>query len=209
MVVVGTGNSGCDIAVEVAAVADQVYLASRRGVWVRKRIGFDGRPLDTAMATRATYMLLSWMPRKIIDYILELQTNTAFDHELYGLKPNHRFTAQHPTINDMLPNYVVAGMIKTRRNIERFTENGVIFENTDGREVLCDHVVLATGYRLDIPFVDPSIISVVNNKLDLFMGMFNPKLRHAKTIALIAATQPLGPVHTTAEVCMSRNSHSR
>lgn len=45
VVVVGVGNSGLDIAVELSRHAKQVYLCSRRGAWIVNRI-INGKPLD-------------------------------------------------------------------------------------------------------------------------------------------------------------------
>ena len=208
VIVVGSGNSGCDTAVELAPVANQVYLASRRGVWVRSRLGPGGRPLDVLMTTRASKVAMSLVPTFLMNYVNEAISNLNFNHELYGLKPRHRFMEQHPTINDMLPNYVISGRIKTRRNIERFTEDGVVFEGTNQEVVKADVVIFATGFKLDVPFVDSSIIAVIDNKQRLFMGTFNPQLQHSHTIGLIGAVQPLGPVHTTAEVGFLNHDHN-
>lgn len=100
VVVLGSGNSGCDTAVELASYSgdsgnsysgvSQVYLASRRGVWVRKRAGLGGRPLDVAMATRLNSLVMSWLPQSLLDYVLEYYSSLNFDHQLYGLKPKHR-----------------------------------------------------------------------------------------------------------------------
>ena len=36
--------------------------------------------------------------------------------------------AQHPTINDALPNKILAGTVIVKSDIEHFTENGVVFK---------------------------------------------------------------------------------
>lgn len=78
-----------------------------------------------------------------------------------------------------------------RKNIKEFTENGVIFEGTDD-EVKVDHVLLATGYQLALPFIDSSIISYDKNNVFLYKNMFSPYLKHSHTFALIGLIQPLG-----------------
>ena len=45
VVVVGMGNSACDIAVDLARVASQVHLAARRSAWILPKYLF-GRPTD-------------------------------------------------------------------------------------------------------------------------------------------------------------------
>jgi dimethylaniline monooxygenase (N-oxide forming) len=60
--------------------------------------------------------------------LAESSANSFFDHEDYQLKPQHRILAQHPMINDALPNRILSGTVIVKANIDRFTENGVIFE---------------------------------------------------------------------------------
>ena len=198
VVVVGTGNSGVDACVELAPVAKQVYLAARRGVWLRGRVGRAGRPVDRQLSTAAVHWIGSTLPAKITNYAFETYTNYAVcDHELFGLRPAHPYTTQHPTINDALPNMILSGRVQVKKNIKEFTEKGVIFEGTS-TEVPVDVVVLATGYQMSLPFLDQSIISHSQNNVTLFKNMFNPKLSHPQTLAMIGLVQPLGPVHTTA-----------
>ncbi|XP_023195945.1 dimethylaniline monooxygenase [N-oxide-forming] 5-like isoform X2 [Xiphophorus maculatus] len=45
-VVIGIGNSGGDIAVELSRFAKQVYLSTRRGAWILNRVGDNGIPRD-------------------------------------------------------------------------------------------------------------------------------------------------------------------
>lgn len=199
VVVVGVGNSGADAAVELSSVSKLVYLATRRGVWIRGRVGARGRPLDRTTATRVFSWLTSSLPASWTNYLLELNANWGVDHVLYGLKPNHRFMQQHPTINDALPNCILSGRVNVKRNIREFTENGVIFEGSN-EEVPVDIVLLATGYQLTLPFIDSSIISVNKNDVRLFKNVFQAELQHPHTLALIGLVQPLGPIHTTAEL---------
>ena len=48
---------------------------------------------------------------------------------MYGLKPDHAFFAQHPMVNDELPNRVACGSVIVKPNIKCFTETGVVFED--------------------------------------------------------------------------------
>ena len=43
-VVVGVGNSGMDLAVELGRVGKKCFLSTRRGAWVGKRVGPGGIP---------------------------------------------------------------------------------------------------------------------------------------------------------------------
>lgn len=71
----------------------------------------------------------------------------SFDHTLYSVKPKHRISGQHPSLNDDLPLRLASGSVKMKPNIKRFTESHVEFE--DGSIVTnVDVVVLATGWLL-------------------------------------------------------------
>lgn len=65
-----------------------------------------------------------------------------------------------------------------------------------------DVVILGTGYKKEIPFIDPEIICPSNTDQagGLYKYMFSADLPHPHTIALIGVVHPLGPVHTTSEL---------
>uniref|UniRef100_A0A8D2EUI2 Flavin-containing monooxygenase n=1 Tax=Theropithecus gelada TaxID=9565 RepID=A0A8D2EUI2_THEGE len=46
VLVVGLGNSGCDIATELSHTAEQVVISSRSGSWVMSRVWHNGYPWD-------------------------------------------------------------------------------------------------------------------------------------------------------------------
>nr|XP_012802808.2 flavin-containing monooxygenase 5-like [Jaculus jaculus] len=52
IVVVGIGNSGVDIAMELSHVAKQVFLSTRRGSWILHRVWDNGYPMDSSLFTR-------------------------------------------------------------------------------------------------------------------------------------------------------------
>lgn len=54
--------------------------------------------------------------------------NENFDHDLYQIKPKHRALSQHITINDALANRILSGVVVIKSDIERFTEDGIIFQ---------------------------------------------------------------------------------
>uniref|UniRef100_UPI000B4DAFE4 dimethylaniline monooxygenase [N-oxide-forming] 5-like n=1 Tax=Lonchura striata TaxID=40157 RepID=UPI000B4DAFE4 len=121
VIVVGVGNSGIDIAVELSHTAKQVFLSTRRGSWVLHRVGDSGYPFDFSYINRFTQLLQNLLP-SIISFFLERKLNARFDHTLYGLKPKHRIFHQHPTVNDDLPNRIISGRVQVKPNIQEFTE---------------------------------------------------------------------------------------
>ncbi|XP_054156728.1 flavin-containing monooxygenase 5-like [Oppia nitens] len=199
VVVVGIGNSGGDAAVEVATVAAQTYLSTRRGTWVVYRVGPNGKPVDTVVSRRINNFLLNLLPYNMKCNLMENKLNKVVDHNDYQLKPKHRVLAQHIMINDTLPNRILSGTVIVKGDIERFTETGIIFEG-DTEETPCDAVVLATGYHVSFPFISQELIPTDGNRIELYKYAFAPKLSHPKTLAFIGLIQPIGAIMPIAEL---------
>ncbi|XP_029473612.1 dimethylaniline monooxygenase [N-oxide-forming] 5-like isoform X2 [Rhinatrema bivittatum] len=90
IIVIGIGNSGGDLAVELSSVAKQVYLSTRRGAWVVNRVSDEGFPLDVVLYSRYKYLIKQFMPTDVLNSWAENKMNARFNHENYGLKPCHR-----------------------------------------------------------------------------------------------------------------------
>ncbi len=89
------------------------------------------------------------------DYFEHL-VNSRMDHELYGLKPQHRFFSQHPSVNDHLPDCICSGRIVVKGDVKRFVQNRLVrFEDESTAEV--DLVLMCTGYNVDFPFLESPV----------------------------------------------------
>lgn len=131
------------------------------------------------------------------DEMFAKKLNERFDHAKYSLQPNFPPFSSHPTINDDLPNRIICGSIKIKPNVKKFTKTGVEFEDGAFEDDI-DAVILATGYRFGFPFLDKSVIDVINNKVELYKSMFPPDLEK-KTLACIGFIQPLGAIMPISE----------
>ncbi|XP_028301280.1 dimethylaniline monooxygenase [N-oxide-forming] 5-like [Gouania willdenowi] len=197
VIVIGIGNSGGDIAVELSRVTKQLYLSTRRGAWILNRVGDNGLPLDLAFTRLASY-LQKILPFSYTCSWFEGRLNKRFDHALYNLKPKHRVFNQHPTLNDELPNRILSGTVQVKPNIRCFKGSTVEFD--DGSVVKdVDLVVFATGYRFSYPFLGSHVVSVSDNKASLFKYMFPPELDRP-TLAFIGLVQPLGAIMPISEL---------
>lgn len=200
VVVVGIGNSGGDVAVELSMVNPKVYLSTRRGAWVVHRVGPNGKPFDTLFLRRSVNFLFNNVPYKVVCSTSENFINYHFDHSQYKIKPKHRIFEQHIMVNDALPNRILSGTVELKNNIERITETGVIIQG-ETEEIPCDVIIMATGYKVDFPFIDQSLVRVVDNKVDLYKYVFAPNLQpHPETLAFIALAQPIGALFPIAEM---------
>lgn len=193
VLVVGLGNSGADIAVDLCKHAKQVYLSSRRGAWVISRKFLCGIPADAFANTR----LLFSLPKSFLKWAFQFFANLHFNHGLFGLKPEHRGLETHPTISDDLPVRMLSAQVILKPNVQHFTETGVILDNNECIEV--DYVIFATGYDFKFPFIDDRVISVDKNKVFLYKYMFPPHLPYP-TLAIIGLVQVIGAVMPVSEM---------
>ncbi|KAK3542649.1 hypothetical protein QTP86_031473, partial [Hemibagrus guttatus] len=197
VVVVGIGNSGGDIAVELSRVTKQVFLSTRRGSWILNRVGMNGIPGDMIF-TRAFRMAMDFLPFGILCNIGEKRLNERFDHEMYGLKPKHRLLSQHPMVNDDLPNRLISGTVKVKPNVCEFRGSSVVFEDGTVEDDI-DLVVFATGYTFSYSFLQSHVVSVTENKAQLYKYVFPPRLEKS-TLAIIGLIQPLGAIMPISEM---------
>uniref|UniRef100_A0A1I7XX52 Flavin-containing monooxygenase n=1 Tax=Steinernema glaseri TaxID=37863 RepID=A0A1I7XX52_9BILA len=200
VVVVGIGNSGGDVAVELSKITKKVYLSTRSGSWIMNRVWDCGEPSDLAFLNRFSYSLKKILPFGFQNWMLERKVNSRFDHGRFGLQPSHRFLEAHVTVNDELPNRIISGTVVVKPNIERFTETGVVFDDgTEAENV--DTVIFATGFSFSFPQIENgSLLKVVQNKVNLYELMFLPELSPKNTLAIIGLIQPTGSIMPISEL---------
>ncbi|XP_066482182.1 flavin-containing monooxygenase 5-like [Tiliqua scincoides] len=197
VIVIGIGNSGGDLAVEISHTAQQVFLSTRRGAWILNRVSDNGYPGDIALITRFKQFQKQFFTLSLTNVWMENKLNFRFNHSHYGLKPKHRFFSQHPTVNDDLPNRIISGRVLVKSNVREFTETAAIFEDGSKEEDI-DVVVFATGYRFSFPFLG-NCVNVIENQITLYKYIFLPHLEKP-TLAIIGLIQPLGAIMPISEL---------
>ncbi|XP_060220576.1 flavin-containing monooxygenase 3 [Meriones unguiculatus] len=190
VLVIGLGNSGCDIAAELSHVAQQVTISSRSGSWVMSRVWDNGYPWDMVVLTRFQTFLKNNLPTAISDWWYTRQMNARFKHENYGLMPLMGTLRKEPVFNDELPSRILCGTVTIKPNVKEFTETSAVFEDGTVFEAI-DCVIFATGYGYAYPFLEDSIIRSRNNEVTLYKGIFPPQLEKP-TLAVIGLVQSLG-----------------
>ena len=149
VLVVGMGNTGAEIALDLAEHGVAVALSVRSPVNIVLR-DVLGRP------TQKTSMLLGRLPTALGDAVARLLRDlTVGDLGRYGLRrattsPLHdlRVHGRTPVIDVGTLARIRSGDIAVHPGIERLTAHGARF--VDGREAAFDTVILATGYRSGI-----------------------------------------------------------
>jgi len=182
VLVVGAGNTGCDIAVEAAINAKQCWHSSRRGYWYAPKFIF-GRPADQVndgIAGRLPLRLRQW----IFARTLKL---TVGDLTRYGLpKPDHRVYETHPIVNSQLPYYIGHGGITPIGDIAKFDRDGV--ELASGERIEPDVVVFATGYLPRFEFLGANALDAdADGRPKLYLHTF---ARKHPTLAIAGLVQP-------------------
>ncbi|KAM9685475.1 LOW QUALITY PROTEIN: flavin-containing monooxygenase 5-like [Trichechus inunguis] len=195
IIVIGIRNSAADLAIELSHVAAQVFLSTRWGtIW--SRVWDNGMPVDTVLLTRFNSVLNKLYPTFLINRWAENKLNARFNHDIYGLQPQHRFLSYQNTLSDDLPNHIISGRVLIKPNVREFTETSAIFE--DGTEEDVDVVVFATGYNFSFPFLENNS-TVLDSQLSMFKYVFPPQLEKP-TLAFIGILQPAGAIIPISEL---------
>ncbi|MEO8422237.1 MAG: NAD(P)-binding domain-containing protein, partial [Hyphomicrobium sp.] len=134
VLVIGGGNSGCDIACESARVGTSCDLSLRTGYWFLPKTAF-GKPLTDLPIWGLPVFLQRLVLRALVRVFIG-------DYRQYGLqKPGHKLFERHPAFGTEVLNYLRQGRIKPRPDITRFSGTKVHF--TDGSVGEFDLVVAA------------------------------------------------------------------
>lgn len=203
VLVIGMGNSGGDIAVELSYVCSQVYLSTRRGTWVAPRLAPGGQPMDVTMCTRALNTARSLLPFGIGDRAFERLLNSHFDHKMYGLRPAHRAVDQQLFVNDILPARILTGTLKICGDVSRLGPDFVEFQ--DGSRVTVDDVIVATGYLKHFPFLPPEVApSIRDGHVELYKFIFPVEDPSVPFVGLVDSIGGFWPVAEMQARCVSR-----
>ena len=190
VLVIGGGNSACDVAVESARLASKVCLSMRSPQWFFPKFLF-GQPTDVFAAKSA------WVPVKIrqMTFRVMLQMLQG-SYSRYGLPENPRPPlTQHPTLNSDLLDYIRHGRVKPRKGIARWDGLEVTFG--DGTREAFDIICACTGFWTTFPFFDESFISFKRlEKIPLYRKMLHPS---HPTLYFIGLFQPLGCIWPLAD----------
>ena len=195
VLVIGGGNSACDIAAEAARVGQSASISLRRGYWFLPKTLF-GVPLVD--------MIRSWFPVWAQRLFLRLVLRIAVGkYSQYGLpEPDHRIFEAHPTINSELLYYVKQGRIRPRPDVARFDGKTVHF--VDGTSEEFDVVVCATGYLVSFPFLPPGLVQVKGSVAQLYAGCVLAEYKNLYIIGTSQVRYGFGPLVTPGVELMAR-----
>ncbi|KAL4219838.1 hypothetical protein ACF0H5_020249 [Mactra antiquata] len=198
VLIVGIGNSAVDAAVNCASVGrcKSVYISTRSGAWVVPNYIF-GHPTDL-YACR----LFFWLPFALANLIFGTVISLISGHpKRWKLNPKMKPLQSQPTVSPTLIHHIQRRNIKIVPNIQRIEGSKVYFSDGDSAEF--DHIVLCTGYKIDLPFLSEDIQQTVLNKetneIKLYKNVFSPDI--GSSLAFIGFVQPAsGGVLTMSEL---------
>ncbi len=168
MLVIGAGNSGCDLAADGAHLAEAVFHSMRRSYYFLPRL-VCGRPLDVIIDLTQRWPL----PRKFLRWMYSVGLYMIVGpHEKFGLqKPDHKLLECHPSAASSYLDHLVHGRISPKGDVSELAGDHVVFK--DGSKEKVDLLIYATGFRLSFPFMDENYFLDKNGQSSLFLHVFH------------------------------------
>lgn len=152
VLVVGSGNSGCDLAVDAAQHRLEVSICIRSGHYFQPKTFFGVPRSELGWLKQFTFEEQDLLTRLLI-------TASRGTYENYpGLpKPPFRTLAEGaPVVNELLLYWIQHGRVTVVPGIERFAGRTVHF--TDGTAREFDTVLWATGFHPSVPFLADDLL---------------------------------------------------
>lgn len=191
VLIVGFGNSACDIASEVSRFADRTWVSTRRGAHIIPKYIF-GQPLDRLSKPFMWNVLPFRLFQRLFGAALHVSRGRL---SRFGLpEPTHRVLEEHPTVASELLNLIGHGLIHVKPNVAELDGDTVAF--TDGTVENVDVIIYATGYDIRFPFLDKSVLNPENNEIPLYKRVVHPRLPGLYFVGLV---QPWGPLNPLSE----------
>ena len=167
VLVVGFGNSGGEIALDLAEAGVEVTLAVRRPVCLLPR-ELLGLPILTWAIAQA------WLPPRLADALnapairLALGPTRGLGLTITRKGPRRMIAEDHrvPLLDVGTLAKIRQGAIRVRGGIDHFTGDGVTFVQADGtrRSEAFDAVILATGFHADLRPLLPQAAATLDGR---------------------------------------------
>jgi cation diffusion facilitator CzcD-associated flavoprotein CzcO len=209
VIVIGIGNTGCELACEIAAAgAEAVFLSARSGTWmIPKRIGGRAAVASVPMMHPGDPVLppLRALPRAPREWLFGRIAARRF-RKMFGERMR-RFAARglptppanpqdkRATICDPILDCLERGAVIARPGTLRFEGKEVVWN--DGTRERADVVLCATGYHLRYPYLSDDVVDTRGDDLTLFLGTMHPR-RH--DLFVVGVSRPTGAFWPIAEL---------
>lgn len=152
VLVVGGGNSGCDVAADVAQHRIPVDIVVRKGIHFQPKMYF-GVP-------RQELPFLQEFTAGEQDLISRLLARVAIgENSAYSGLPepeSHDLAGGATTVNDLLLYWIQHGRVGVKPAIRSISGTTVLFD--DGTSEVYESIIWATGFNVSLPFLDSDLI---------------------------------------------------
>jgi cation diffusion facilitator CzcD-associated flavoprotein CzcO len=164
--VVGVGNSGLDIAADLAPFAACTTTSARSPVLIMPRM-ILGMPSARVLGK----LNKPWLPWRVQRQIMRGISRVYHGRmEQWGFRTPQ--TRTHPASNNTFMAHVSYGRIGVKPGVESVSGKTVRF--VDGSELEVDTIIAATGYHIDLPFLDPAVAPVRDRRLEAYRRIVHP-----------------------------------
>ncbi|WP_084523459.1 flavin-containing monooxygenase [Nocardia inohanensis] len=185
VLVVGAGNSGCDLAVEAAVTFGNSEISLRRSYWFLPKyvLGIPSGKFDIGSVP---------LPKPVQEAVMRSIIALGMgSHGSFGLeKPGHRILDHDIVVNQQLPYFLKHGRIAVRPEIERFDGRAVHF--TDGTSGEYDTILWATGFKTTFPFLRAGLLEWEHGQPRLVSHTFAPGIADLYFAGLVAPRSGAG-----------------
>jgi hypothetical protein len=166
VLVIGGGNSGCDIACDAARTARAAFISLRRGYHFIPKHVF-GKPFDV-FAEQGRHLPL-WLSQFLLHRLLRLLNG---DLTRFGLKaPDHEVLESHPIINSQIIHHLSHGDLAAKPNVGCFDGSEAVFDDRTRERI--DLAICATGYRWRLPYLEDGLVEWKEGRPDLYLRIFS------------------------------------
>lgn len=209
VVVVGNGNTGCELACEIgAAGAQAVELSARSGTWILpKRV--NGRPAAEAAPMMNPNdpipALFRLLPRTLREKLFARLGSKMMAKRMGGRMqrlvelgmpaPPPDPLSKRATVCDPLLEALESGSVVARPGIARAEGKELVY--ADGTRTRADVLIYATGYHLRYPYLPDDLVDTRNDDLAVFLGTLHPR-RH--DLFIVGVSRPTGAFWPIAEL---------
>ncbi|MCK0154690.1 NAD(P)-binding domain-containing protein [Alcanivorax sp. S6407] len=180
VLVVGCGNSACDIAVDAVHRAASVDMSVRRGYYFLPKF-IAGKATDSL---GGKFTLPRLVKQKVDGALIRMLIGKPSD---YGLPdPDYKLYESHPVINSLILHHLGHGDITPHGDIAAVSGNTVTF--ADGQSRVYDLILMGTGYKLDYPFIDAAELNWQGQDApQLYLNVFHPEHRNLFIMGMVEA----------------------
>lgn len=190
VLVVGVGNSGCDLAVDAAQNHFDVDIVMREGTHFQPKMYF-GVP-------RQEVKLFEGFNPDEVDLLSRLLAKVSIgEAKNYPGMPapkTHTLAEGRAVVNTLLPYWIHHGRVGLVPGITKFEGKNVHF--TDGTVKEYDTILWATGFHASLPFLDEKYIERENGvPLRYAAGMVPKGLEKLYYVGLTAPRGPQLPIY--------------